>query len=132
GKCYAVLPPSAHPAGGCYEWKVPPLDEIPDIQVASSGLLREVSLSVRQPMQFSPELERAIDLTLPSGPGQRNKQVFHFVRRLKGILPATSAPEELRTYIREWHHRALPIINTKDFETTEADFFDAWVNAKWA
>ena len=76
------------------------------------------------------QLDEAIAKTIPTGPGQRNDRVFVFVRRLKAIAGLDTGYEAMRSYIREWHRRALPFIRTKDFQLTEETFFNAWRDAK--
>lgn len=63
--------------------------------------------------------------TIPTAESQRNKRLFELVRYLKGKMP--SAPlVELRIIVREWHRLALPVIGTKDFGITWADFLRGW------
>ena len=57
----------------------------------------------------------------------RNKQVFQLARALKGILKLRdSDPQGLRSYVQQWHSRALPHIRTQDFAETWIDFLCAW------
>lgn len=63
--------------------------------------------------------------TLPSTDGERNKCLFQLARYLKGVKPdAYSA--DLRVAVAEWHRLALPVIGTKEFSTTWADFLRGW------
>jgi len=39
---------------------------------------------------------------------------------------------ELKPIVRQWHDMAKPVIETKDFDTTWADFIHAWPRAKLA
>jgi hypothetical protein len=75
--------------------------------------------------EIPPTVEDAIAATLPVGPGRRNRCVFHLARRLKALLPEATA-DELRPIVSEWHRRALPVIRTKAFTETWADFVIAW------
>lgn len=76
-------------------------------------------------------LEEAIEGTLPTGPGQRNRRVFEFARAVKSLCP-DAEPGSLRQIVVEWHSRALPVIRTKDFRTTLQDFIVAWEAIKSA
>jgi hypothetical protein len=67
---------------------------------------------------------------LPTRAGRRHDLIFDFARRLKGIPGLDTSADALTSYIAEWHHQALPIIRTKDFNKTEDAFFDSWHNAK--
>ena len=74
-------------------------------------------------------VQRAIQRTLPRGPGERNQRIFQFARALKGIpdLADKDAGSLLRL-VQEWHRQALPFIKTKPFEETWLDFFSGWGN----
>src|SRR5262249_55482146 len=48
---------------------------------------------------------------------------------LKAIL-ADAEPARLRPVIQDWHQRALPVIGTKPFLDTWADFLQAWKKVK--
>lgn len=63
--------------------------------------------------------------TLPSKEGQRNKCLFELARHLKGKMPEASR-DELRVIVKRWHEMALPVIGTKDFSVTWADFVNGW------
>lgn len=63
--------------------------------------------------------------TIPEQEGQRNSCLFALARYLKGKHPnATRA--ELREFVLQWHQTFLPVIGTKDFTVTMADFMHAW------
>jgi hypothetical protein len=69
----------------------------------------------------------AIQSTLPSGPGQRNRKIFALARELKAVAELARADfDALRPIIREWHRQALPYIRTKAWEETWADFVVGW------
>ena len=57
--------------------------------------------------------------------------VFELARALKAI-PALADAEarDSRDPVRRWHERALPIIGTKPFDETWADFVTAWPRVK--
>lgn len=141
---YCLLPPSKHPTGKLYRWLVPlPEGELPAINPEDAGLL----LVLQEPLQETnardnaratqatqlhcvslPGMSQIVD-TLPSGPGQRNRCIFRFARRLKAIMP-TATPAQLRPLMLEWHRQALPIIRTKDFQESWQDFQVAWMKVK--
>jgi len=87
------------------------------------------ALSVSQPEAATTDeaVEEAIQATQPEAPGQRNRQIFELARALKAI-PALSDADvrDLRGIVRRWHERALPIIGTKPFDDTWADFVAGW------
>ena len=82
---------------------------------------------------FDGDIRRAIEETLPDGPGQRHRAIFELVRRLK-VMPrlADAEGKELLPILREWHRQALPVIRTKPFEESLADFLDAWRRVRFA
>jgi hypothetical protein len=152
---YVVIPPSSHPNGQCYRWIIEPSREIPEVdprclidgesQLSSSEYSLNtcnvfVDACVNQrlgqslacvqsvPACVSPEslVEQAISQTIPRGPGERNRLVFAFARRLRGLFDPTADPETLRPYLERWHRAALPAIGTKSFDVTWADFRVAW------
>jgi hypothetical protein len=72
-------------------------------------------------------VEPAIVATLPTAQGQRRRCIFQFARHLKAIPSlATADFQTLRPLLREWHKRALPVIGTKPFVESWADFVQAW------
>ncbi len=81
---------------------------------------------------LKPEYQALISATLPQGEGQRNKALFELARRLKGVPELFDAdPRGLREYVKEWHQLALPVINTKSFEESFADFLRGWQKVKF-
>ncbi|MDP6546308.1 MAG: bifunctional DNA primase/polymerase [Phycisphaerae bacterium] len=109
-----TLPPSPHPNGQYYRWIVPlPDGPIPKIAPEKSGLLGEpvqqkkTEANGRQRKQSDAvrasrsklrakvgedEVENAIQATLPTEPGTRNRQVFQLARALKGISSLVNQP----------------------------------------
>jgi hypothetical protein len=94
------------------------------------------SLSPSSPSSPSSLLHHAVAAairdSLPTAPGQRNRQVFELARALKAIPWLADAPvDSLKPYVRQWHQQALPHITTKPFEETWIDFFSAWPKVKF-
>ncbi len=67
--------------------------------------------------------------TLPAREGERNNCLFQLARHIKGKQP-NATREELRSIVNEWHKLALPVIGTKDFAVTLADFMHGWDRVK--
>lgn len=65
----------------------------------------------------------------PSVAGQRNKCLFELARFLKAQMP-DAKPLQLRKIVMSWHKDVLPIIETKEFEETWADFMRGWDKVK--
>lgn len=78
------------------------------------------------------EVENAIEHTLPKKKGQRNDAVFPLCQWLKALPELRNLPaKELKPIVKEWHKRAYPVIGTKNFTVTWADFIHAWSRVKW-
>jgi hypothetical protein len=78
-------------------------------------------------------LPELIQRTLPAGPGERHRQLFHFARLLRAIPAFTdSDPSLLEPYVRQWFDAVLPKIRTKNFETSRRDFNDGWNRIRYA
>jgi hypothetical protein len=67
--------------------------------------------------------------TLPAQAGQRNRCLFELARYLRGRIPQATR-EELRALVMTWHDLALPVIGTKDFAITWADFLNGWAKVQ--
>ena len=63
--------------------------------------------------------------TIPTEVGLRNKCLFELARRIKGARP-NATQRELRSIVERWHELSLPVIGTKDFAITWADFLNGW------
>jgi hypothetical protein len=75
----------------------------------------------------------AINVTLPSGPGQRHRALFLFARHLKALPNLRDADADaVRPYVELWHRLALRTITTKAWEETWYDFRNAWANVRFA
>ena len=69
----------------------------------------------------------AIESTLPKRRHGRNDAVFDFARELLAIPEYRCArAAALLPYLEEWHRRALPRMETTDFNVTRSDFIRAW------
>jgi len=77
-------------------------------------------------------VEYAIAVSLPTGPGKRNQQVFLLARALQAIPALADAdPRDLKSIVRRWHKAALSHITTPAFEETWIDFLKGWGNVKF-
>lgn len=132
---YVLLPPSVHPDGPVYSWLNPlPDGRLPLLPRSLTWKAGSGGATTHQPRQHiacvPPAAVDAIEATLPSGPGQRNRRVFDLARRLKGIANLDTSPAALKAIVAEWHRLALPVINTKPFGETRSDFQVAWQRVK--
>jgi len=75
-------------------------------------------------------VSRLIQQTQPLKAGQRTRCIFKLARALKFMPGAAADPAVFRNDIRQWHRLALPIIGTKDFDTSWSDFLRAWERAR--
>jgi hypothetical protein len=133
-----VLPPSVHPDGPTYRWLNPLPAPGQALPLLPESLLQSPVTSstqaTQQPKQHIACVPKsalaAIEGTLPTGPGQRNRRLFDLARRLKGILGLDTSPAMLKAIVTEWHRQALPVITTKDFAETWSDFQVAWLRVK--
>ncbi len=150
GRGYCVLPPSVHPNGMQYKWlHALPNGSLPELDPFACGLADRVTEHTEHSEQTDSiwcvcefaitdknalaQIESAIETTLPACPGERNRSVFSFVRALKAIAAVSEAdPTQLRPLVREWHRRALRVIQTKPFEETWLDFLIAWDRVRLA
>lgn len=72
-------------------------------------------------------VRQAIEDTIPSEPGCRNRMLFRFVRTLKSIPEVAGLGlAALVPFVRQWHRRAVPHIGSKHFGDTLADFNRGW------
>ncbi|MCZ6655019.1 MAG: bifunctional DNA primase/polymerase [Planctomycetota bacterium] len=143
-----ALPPTRHESGHMYRWQVDlphAVEDVPFLDPVEVGLAHRVGTQPSQATQppqaigwkgseceeesqfASLSLEQIIASTLPTGPGQRNCCLFKLARCLRGHEDFEDADwPTLRPVVQDWHRRALPVIETKDFIETETDFLRAW------
>lgn len=145
---FVVAPGSRHASQRLYRWRgglspadvplatLPPWMAVllcaPDVTEKQKETEKQRTSS---PLCFSgtgligvePALEEAIRSTMPERAGQRNRRLFDFARRLKALPQyANLSPAQLNDVVRRWHVAALPVIGTKPFDDTRADFLHAW------
>jgi hypothetical protein len=127
GKHYVLAPPSLHPSGIVYRWANPlPQGPLPVLDPRKAGLLPHGQGGGSE-TQAIKEHRKCLCLTLPGGPGRRNRRLFQLARKLKGIPHLAGArAEALEPIVRQWHRLALPVITTKDWQETWEDFRVAW------
>ena len=69
---------------------------------------------------------------LPTKERERNGKVFELAQWLKADPKLKDAGSTaLEPIVRRWHERALPVIGTKPFSETMADFEHAWDRVKF-
>lgn len=154
-KHFVLAPPSLHPRGGRYQWVGGPplvLGAFPKITLEESGVLagrvRSKGCRSERPdfarqltkaegdsghastpgldaSQLPRALREAVLRTQPDGPGQRNGCLFGLARTLRDVRPTASAAD-LFPVVRAWWWRALPVIDTQEWEETWRDFRHAW------
>lgn len=87
-------------------------------------------LSVKSSSSSS-DLEGIFIATLPRDAGQRNLAVFRLARALRWDCGLDGKSlSDVRPVVEEWHRRALPVIRTKPFDDTWADFVYGWKRAR--
>jgi hypothetical protein len=155
GDC-AILPPSTNK-----EWLMPLNGEIPLLNPFEWGLeqfgikkpcslqnpkvsdvtertdenVRELMKTERdkfEVIEINEKIDKAINKTLPQKFKTRHGKVFAFDRELRSMPEYTDAdPNQFRPVVVEWHKRALPYIETKEFEETWIDFLKGWYKVRW-
>ena len=75
-------------------------------------------------------VEEIVTFTIPTCQGQRNRNIFDLARGLRYDLGMDRDPTILKPIVKRWHEKALPVIGTKPFDDTWADFQNAWDTAK--
>ena len=103
-------------------------EENRETEAISEGAL--ISLSVSN--EVAQQIQEAIISTLPKGGLVRNGLIFEFARALKAIPAIADADlQDFRDVVRQWHKLALPVIGTKPFDDTWADFVYGWPRVKF-
>ncbi|MCH8853618.1 MAG: bifunctional DNA primase/polymerase [Planctomycetes bacterium] len=139
GNGITVLPPTRHKSGHVYRWQVDlpgAVEDVPFLDPVEVGLIHRSDTEQTEHTEHTEplgwgekgwSLEQIITSTLPGGPGQRNRCIFKLARCLRGHEDFKDADwPALRLVLQDWYRRALPMIESKDFIETEADFLHAW------
>lgn len=135
---YVIAPPSVT-AGGRYTIRSnSPLAPCPDWLVSAPPGESETTEKseaicsvVSAISDISDSAAALLRKCLPRCEGERNRRVLDLARALKfdaGLNAPTSA--QLKPMVREWHRLALPVIGTKAFDETWADFLHAYDRAR--
>lgn len=143
---YSVLPPTIHPSGKPYRWMIPlPAGDLPLIDPVKIGFLQQtptpMAFNVSTISEFSEDSAISVisittedDLiaqTQPARPGKRNDCIMLLARGVKFNLGIADM-QIAKGIVKKWHARALPMISTKDFDTTWSDFVHAYQGARHA
>ena len=137
-----LLPPSVHPDGQIYQWVNPLLNgNLLVIDPELAGFIPDVTERAERTDENVGELKEilvcksiggAIQRTLPEVLHTRHRKIFDFARELKSMPEYTEAdPKEFRSAVEQWHKKARPNIETKEFEETWIDFLKGWDKVKW-
>lgn len=147
---YIIAPPSVHECGKGYAWvasRDPAAIELAEPPTWLLEILRQEQKTedccnadslcgcVSDSLCFCvSSVDEAISLTIPSGPGQRHRAVFNFVRMLKSLPDwADAGLPKLRPIAKRWFDVAKPHTSGEhDFTDTLADFATAWQNCKYS
>jgi hypothetical protein len=123
---YTLLPPSRHPLGDLYRWIIPlppigaPLPQLPDSLIgAGTPSNRYSGCTKGTPSGDLGFIQGAIARTMPTGPAQRNHNLFDLVLALK-FSGITFSDNDLQDIVRQWLNGAIQA-GTKD-----RDFFQTW------
>lgn len=135
---YVVGPPSIHPSGTKYTWAVDSPHQ-PD-SLTKAWIDHINSNDAVAPGSSLPtavqnlSIDEVIHSTIPTGPGQRWRCLFVFVRTLKAMPEyAESEAVDLLPIVRRWHQAAFPYTSKKhDVDDTLSDFVAAWKSAHYA
>ena len=154
-----VLPPSHHPDGDQYTWVRPLGLAVPEFQGSGQELQldrvwtemteqSERTEKTEQSKQITEttdddkgrvldeplnpeEVAEIIHRTLPTARGQRNERLFVLARELRALFAKKTRPRMFLLVLQDWHNRARPVIGTKPFDDTWADFVLAWSKVKY-
>lgn len=146
---YVVVPESAHPDGGSYRWIRKPNRFVPIVnpsdlllpgQVLRGSESHKQSLLIHNCIRGIPGLpeslsgipgtsafvDQAIELTQPTGPGQRNRCLFTLAMLLRLRLDPDTPEADLLAIVERWFHLASSVIRTKRFDVSWKDFRAGW------
>ena len=148
---YIVAPSSLH-VSGVYSWRTPPSAELPALPSAWLEFLcrhpkdtppfcakcytedtedtRGIGGLGGVPLPDQTTIGRTIVRCLPTGFGQRHRQLFELARALKALMPSATLVE-LKPIVRQWFAYAKRHIRTQDWATTWADFMSGWERVKY-
>jgi hypothetical protein len=143
GSGYTLAPHSLHASGQRYEWiiSLPPDGRLQQVehQVFTRCYDSETSenpkpfsvLSDLSALSVLSDTSLLIQACLPQAPGQRNYCLMNLARALKFNAGLADAPKPaLKALVKKWFDLALPIITTKEFDETWADFIHAFKRAR--
>lgn len=99
---------------------------------AANPLIASVSSVSSESLSLCKSADEALQATIPSHQGQRNRALFEFARHLKGMPRyCNGSADQLRAIVQQWHQRALPFVATKEFDETWAEFVYGWDRVKF-
>jgi len=137
---YIVAAPSIHDKTAAeYEWELAPGDApiadapawLLELIAAKGGTEKTERISLFSVLSV-PSLDDAIRISQPEGAGQRYHCLFTFARALKAIPEYVDAAlPALRPIVNQWFKAALPMIRTKEFDHTWADFSKMWPKVRF-
>ncbi len=159
---YAIAPPSLHPNGSTvYRWIVEPRLDLPlvsieeldlvhlsDSLVFDDGLLhsqhskpskhskrsqqKQANSIVVESVFDANVFAKAIEHTIPTRTGERNRLLFELARRIKAQADGKLEITDLVAVFDKWWIRAEPIVATKDYAISLDDFLRAFANVTTA
>ena len=126
---YVLAPPSRHPCGGCYSWRIPLGDAVPSVDPVQAGLIgipekkngsgctertEEVSLSPSVPLcpslyKSGLNLTGIASLAIPPTEHQNHHHLFQLARICYTINHRRNTPlsqSELQDVFNQWHRMA--------------------------
>lgn len=135
---YVIAPPSKHPDGGTYEWVNNPSGMLPEVDLGGADLVpnpknvtHAVFLAVSQGCMRGCIPDQAVQIALPTGPGQRNRCLLTYARAVKFHVGVTDSSDQgLEPLFDLWWQKAQPLVRTKDRDTSWQDFLTAFDNAR--
>jgi hypothetical protein len=149
---YVIAPPSLHPDGGSYRWKIRLNGTIPtvgldvfDISNPNDGCsrverVRRCNTSINCTHSTTPPpstaIDKSVDSKLSKGPTYTPEEVIALtqptepgkrnlcLKRLAQGLKFNAGLKynEMKPWVRQWHKQALSVIGTKEWKTTWYEF----------